>query len=127
MGIRGDAVRGVAGVAVPAPSPDRSGAYFSMLCGKPASLVDRIDGEAVRTAMLDDFGIEIGTSFGPLRGRIWRIGFMGYNARKQNVLICLGALEAVLRRAGFACKAGAGVEAAYAAYDAAPARKALAS
>ena len=37
-------------------------------------------------AMLDDFGIEIGTSFGPLRGRIWRIGTMGYSCRKQNVL-----------------------------------------
>ena len=33
-----------AGVAVPAPAPDRTGALFSMLCGKPASLVDRIDG-----------------------------------------------------------------------------------
>ena len=64
-----------------------------------------------------DFGIEIGTSFGPLRGRIWRIGTMGYTCRKQNVLICLGALEAVLRRAGFACPPGAGVAAAYAAYD----------
>ena len=41
---------------------------------------------------------------------------MGYNCRKQNVLICLGALEAVLRRAGFSLPAGAGVEAAYAAY-----------
>jgi len=79
-----------------------------------------IDGEAVRTAMLDDFGIEIGTSFGPLRGRIWRIGTMGYNCRKQNVLICLAALEAVLRRAGFACQAGAAVVAAYVAYDAPP-------
>jgi (S)-ureidoglycine-glyoxylate aminotransferase len=78
-----------------------------------------VDGEAIRAGMLDDFGIEIGTSFGPLRGRIWRIGAMGYNARKQNVLICLAALEAVLRRAGFACRAGAGVEAAFAAYDAA--------
>jgi homoserine kinase type II len=32
------------GVAVPAPAADRTGALFSMLCGKPASLVDRIDG-----------------------------------------------------------------------------------
>jgi (S)-ureidoglycine-glyoxylate aminotransferase len=77
--------------------------------------------------MLDDFGIEIGTSFGPLRGRIWRIGTMGYNCRKQNVLITLAALEAVLLRAGFACKAGAAVEAAYAAYEAKPAPRALAS
>ena len=76
--------------------------------------------------MLDDFDIEIGTSFGPLHGKIWRIGAMGYNCRKQNVLIRLGALEAVLRRAGYACKAGAGVDAAFAAYEQAPA-KALAS
>jgi (S)-ureidoglycine---glyoxylate transaminase len=75
-----------------------------------------IDGTKVRAALLDDFGIEIGTSFGPLRGRIWRIGTMGYNCRKQNVLLCLGALEAVLRRAGFALPAGAAVEAAYSVY-----------
>ena len=77
---------------------------------------DGVDGEKVRTALLHDFGIEIGTSFGPLHGRIWRIGTMGYNCRRQNVLIYLGALEAVLRRAGFSLPAGAGVEAAYAAY-----------
>ena len=75
-----------------------------------------IDGEAVRTGMLEDFGIEIGTSFGPLRGRIWRIGTMGYNCRKQNVLICLAALEATLRKAGFRCLAGAAVDAAFAVY-----------
>jgi (S)-ureidoglycine-glyoxylate aminotransferase len=81
---------------------------------------DGIDGEKVRSAMLQDFGIEIGTSFGPLRGRVWRIGTMGYNCRKQNVLICLGALEAVLRRAGFTLPAGAGIDTAYAAYDGGP-------
>jgi (S)-ureidoglycine---glyoxylate transaminase len=75
-----------------------------------------IDGNKVREALLHDFGIEIGTSFGRLHGRIWRIGTMGYNCRKQNVLICLGALEAVLRRAGFATNPGAGVDAAYAQY-----------
>jgi (S)-ureidoglycine-glyoxylate aminotransferase len=79
-----------------------------------------IDGDKVRTALLDDFGIEIGTSFGPLHGRIWRIGTMGYNCRKQNVLVCLGALEAVLRRAGLALPSGAAVDAAYAAYAANP-------
>jgi (S)-ureidoglycine---glyoxylate transaminase len=78
-----------------------------------------IDGDKVRGAMLSDFGIEIGTSFGPLHGRIWRIGTMGYNCRKQNVLLCLGALEAVLRRAGHPLPAGAAVEAAYGVYAAA--------
>jgi (S)-ureidoglycine-glyoxylate aminotransferase len=55
-----------------------------------------VDGEAVRRALLEQHGIEIGTSFGPLRGRIWRIGTMGYNARTEAVEQTLRALEAVL-------------------------------
>ena len=74
------------------------------------------DGEKVRHDMLEDFGIEIGTSFGPLHGKIWRIGTMGYVCRKPNILRCLTALEAVLRRHGFEMAAGAGVDAAAAVY-----------
>jgi (S)-ureidoglycine---glyoxylate transaminase len=37
--------------------------------------------------------------------------------RKENVLICLGALEACLRRLGFKGAAGAGVDAALAIYN----------
>jgi (S)-ureidoglycine-glyoxylate aminotransferase len=77
---------------------------------------DGIDGEAVRASLLDDFGIEIGTSFGPLKGRIWRIGMMGYNCRKQNTLACLAALETALRQQGFAAPAGHAVDAALAVY-----------
>jgi (S)-ureidoglycine-glyoxylate aminotransferase len=80
---------------------------------------DGVDGEKVRGALLEDFGIEIGTSFGPLKGRIWRIGTMGYNCRKQNVLITLAALETVLAAQGFRLPRGAGVDAALAAYGAA--------
>lgn len=58
---------------------------------------ENIEGEAIRTQMLDDFGIEIGTSFGPLHGKIWRIGTMGYNARKPAVLTTLNALESCLQ------------------------------
>lgn len=71
-----------------------------------------VNGEALRQAMLLDFGIEIGTSFGPLHGKIWRIGTMGYNARKDAVLTTLAALEALLRRAGHRFTAGAGTDAA---------------
>lgn len=71
-----------------------------------------VAGEAVRSSMLNDFGIEIGTSFGPLHGKIWRIGTMGYNARKDAVLQTLSALEAVLRRAGHSQTANAGVDTA---------------
>lgn len=55
-----------------------------------------IDGEAVRRELLTRFGIEIGTSFGSLKGKIWRIGTMGYNARQETVLHTLAALEAIL-------------------------------
>ena len=76
----------------------------------------KIDGERVRHELLHDFGIEIGTSFGPLKGRIWRIGTMGYGCQKRNVLICLNALEAVLRQQGHTAKPGSGVDTALAEY-----------
>ncbi|MCR2807612.1 pyridoxal-phosphate-dependent aminotransferase family protein [Paenibacillus soyae] len=76
-----------------------------------------VDGESVRSMLLDEFGIEIASSFGPLKGRIWRIGTMGYSCSKRNVLLTLGALEAVLLR--HRCKLpapGAAVQAALDAY-----------
>ncbi len=73
---------------------------------------DGVDGEAIRSELLHDYGIEIGTSFGPLHGKIWRIGTMGYNARKDAVLVTLASLEQVLRRAGVLVTAGAGASAA---------------
>jgi len=81
---------------------------------------DGVDGEPFRLRLLEDFGIEIGTSFGPLHGKIWRIGTMGYVCRKANVFRCLSALEAMLRRFGVGVPAGAGIDAAYAAYDKQP-------
>ena len=75
-----------------------------------------VDGHAVRAAMLGDFGIEIGTSFGPLHGRIWRIGTMGYTCRKENALTCLAALEACLLAEKFKMPAGQGVARARAVY-----------
>ncbi|GGJ10663.1 purine catabolism protein PucG [Alicyclobacillus cellulosilyticus] len=60
-----------------------------------------IDSQSVRHMLLHEFGIEIADSFGPLKGRIWRIGTMGYSCRKQNVFALLGALGATLRWHGF--------------------------
>jgi (S)-ureidoglycine-glyoxylate aminotransferase len=75
-----------------------------------------VDGDKVRGALLTHFNIEIGTSFGPLHGRIWRIGTMGYNARQDAVLVTLGALEAVLAGEGFKLPRGAAVDAALSVY-----------
>lgn len=69
-------------------------------------------GDRARQAMLDDFGIEIGTSFGPLHGKVWRIGTMGYNARSDAVLTTLAALEQVLRGLGVPVTPSGGVGAA---------------
>jgi (S)-ureidoglycine-glyoxylate aminotransferase len=77
-----------------------------------------VDGEQVRALMRMEFGIEIGSSFGPLHGRIWRIGAMGYNATRPNVLTTLGAFEAVLRGAGAGVRSGAAVDAARAVFEA---------
>jgi len=75
-----------------------------------------VDGDRARKAMLTEFNIEIGTSFGPLHGKIWRIGNMGYNARRDAVLVTLAALEAVLAGEKYKFTRGAGVDAARAAY-----------
>jgi (S)-ureidoglycine-glyoxylate aminotransferase len=75
-----------------------------------------VDELAVRRRLVEEFGIEIGAAFGQLQGKIWRIGTMGYSARRQNVLLCLAALESVLRAEGFDSSPSAGVEAARAFY-----------
>jgi (S)-ureidoglycine---glyoxylate transaminase len=71
-----------------------------------------IDGESVRRMLLNDFHIEIASSFGPLKGKIWRIGTMGYSCRKKNILHVLGGLEAVLIRHGATVNPGRAVQAA---------------
>ncbi|MEC3840114.1 pyridoxal-phosphate-dependent aminotransferase family protein [Bacillus amyloliquefaciens] len=75
------------------------------------------DGESIRSMLLSQFGIEIASSFGPLQGKIWRIGTMGYSCRKENVLFVLAGLEAVLIRHGVAVKAGEALQAALNIYD----------
>jgi (S)-ureidoglycine-glyoxylate aminotransferase len=75
-----------------------------------------VDGDKVRRALLKHFNIEIGTSFGPLHGRIWRIGTMGYNAREDAVLATLGALEAIVSQEHFKVPRGAAVDAALSVY-----------
>jgi (S)-ureidoglycine-glyoxylate aminotransferase len=75
-----------------------------------------VDGDTARAALLKEHDIEIGTSFGPLHGRIWRIGTMGYNAREDAIVQTLRGLEAVLTAQKFKLPAGAGAAAAAAAW-----------
>jgi alanine-glyoxylate transaminase/serine-glyoxylate transaminase/serine-pyruvate transaminase len=66
----------------------------------------------VRQQLLARFGIEIGGGLGEFKGKAWRIGLMGYNARPAIVLLCLGALEQCLIAQGAKLAPGAGLIAA---------------
>ncbi len=71
-----------------------------------------IDDAAVRKALLDRFGIEIGAGLGAFKGKVWRIGLMGYSSRQTNVLVLLAALEQLLGEQGHRFQHGAAVAAA---------------
>ena len=124
--LHGDALRtGLAALGLAlfgAEPPERRLPFIT-----PVVVPEGVDELRVRHRLIADFGIEIGAAFGPLQGRIWRIGTMGYSARRENILLCLAALENVLRREGWKAEAGAGVEAALAHYGASGAAAGAAS
>jgi alanine-glyoxylate transaminase/serine-glyoxylate transaminase/serine-pyruvate transaminase len=66
-----------------------------------------VDDAKVRQYLLDERGIEIAGGFGPLAGKIFRIGLMGYGSTAENVLLVLEALEAALKAQGFKPKGNA--------------------
>lgn len=71
----------------------------------------------IRRQLLDEFGIEIAGGIGPLKGKIWRIGLMGYVSQAKHILFFLAALEKVLLDQGLSVSSGAGVGAAIRAYS----------
>jgi len=54
------------------------------------------DDAAVRSSLLGEFNLEIGAGLGPLAGKIWRIGLMGYSSSEDNVNYCVDSLRKVL-------------------------------
>ena len=82
-----------------------------------ACVPEGVDDARVRGRLLNEFNIEIGGGFGALKGKVWRIGLMGYSSSKNNVLMFLGALENVLTSEGYSLKPGAGVGAANSTYN----------
>jgi alanine-glyoxylate transaminase/serine-glyoxylate transaminase/serine-pyruvate transaminase len=77
---------------------------------------EKINEAQVRKTLLDEFGLEIGAGLGPLAGKIWRFGLMGYSCRPDNVMLCLSALGSVLEDMGYAVHVGDAESAAHAAY-----------
>lgn len=56
-------------------------------------LPDGMDEAGARRALLERYGIEVGSGLGEYAGRVWRIGCMGHTARLRNVVLLLAALE----------------------------------
>jgi alanine-glyoxylate transaminase / serine-glyoxylate transaminase / serine-pyruvate transaminase len=57
-----------------------------------------VDEALVRMRMMREYNIEIAGGLGALKGKIWRIGLMGYSSRTENVLLLLHALSQILAR-----------------------------
>ncbi|MCF4009675.1 pyridoxal-phosphate-dependent aminotransferase family protein [Rheinheimera sp. UJ63] len=55
-----------------------------------------IDDAKVRATLLNEFNLEIGAGLGELAGKAWRIGLMGFGARRENIALCLHALRQLL-------------------------------
>lgn len=64
------------------------------------------DDKALRGAILDRYGIEVLGGFGPLAGKILRIGLMGASSTRNNVLLFLEALESCMEDSGHPVQAG---------------------
>jgi alanine-glyoxylate transaminase/serine-glyoxylate transaminase/serine-pyruvate transaminase len=70
------------------------------------------DDAVVRRRLLGEYGIEIGAGLGPFAGRAWRVGIMGSSCTQRNVVLVLGALEAVLSDSAVAVPRGDALAAA---------------
>ena len=62
---------------------------------------DGVDDAAVIEFLMNEYDIEIASGLGALEGDVWRIGCMGYSARRQNVACLLTAMEEALEAQNF--------------------------
>ncbi|PCJ26409.1 MAG: alanine--glyoxylate aminotransferase [SAR86 cluster bacterium] len=81
------------------------------------SFPDSIDDASVRSALLNDYSLEIGAGLGALAGSVWRIGLMGFASNRKNVLFCLSALGNVLTDSGMDASSARATAAAKSVYS----------
>ena len=77
-----------------------------------------VDDVKVRSYLLDTFDLEIGGGLGAFKGKIWRVGLMGYSSSAENVLFFLSAINRALTLQGHQTDLASGNEAAMSALDA---------
>ena len=71
------------------------------------TIPDGVPDAKVRSALLNDFGIEIGAGLGELSGKVWRVGLMGASCTKRNLFLFLSTLYTILKSEGTNVKSGA--------------------
>lgn len=72
---------------------------------------DGVDDAKLRRYLLETFKLDIGGGFGILKGKIWRIGLMGYSSSADNVLFFIPALSRALAVQGFKTDLASGLDA----------------
>jgi len=76
------------------------------------TIPEGVDEAAVRSALLNDYNLEIGAGLGALAGKVWRIGLMGHASSMANVEFCVNALDEVLTKMGAPINSGVALNAA---------------
>ncbi len=69
------------------------GAGFRLPMLTTVLIPDGLEEMKVRKRLLEEYNIEIAGGLGELKGKVWRIGLMGYSSRKENVTLFLAALK----------------------------------
>jgi alanine-glyoxylate transaminase/serine-glyoxylate transaminase/serine-pyruvate transaminase len=77
-----------------------------------------IDDMKLRSYLLETFNLEIGGGLGALKGKVWRVGLMGYSSSAENVLFFLSAINRALAIQGHKTDLAAGTDAAMTALNA---------
>jgi aspartate aminotransferase-like enzyme len=72
---------------------------------------DGVDAEKVRSEIRGQFGVELAPGQGDLKGKLFRIGHLGY-VDKLELVATIGALELLFNRLGAKVEIGKGVKAA---------------
>ena len=73
---------------------------------------DGVDDATARGFLLSQYNLEIGGGLGTLKGKVWRVGLMGYSSLSENVIFFLSALDRALAVQGHRSDVGAGLAAA---------------
>lgn len=60
------------------------------------TIPEGVDDQSIRSQLLNKYSIEIGGGFGKLADKVWRIGLMGSNSKKETVDRLFEALGAIL-------------------------------